>query len=92
MSPQQKQVTFGDLTITEFPIIMGYNPACQGCPITIGWGKFFFFFFSFSSPFFRSILEHTTNSISFLFPLYRTHGNTHPQPRIVRIHKRTQPG
>mmetsp|Transcript_6075 Transcript_6075/g.14716 ORF Transcript_6075/g.14716 Transcript_6075/m.14716 type:complete len:142 (+) Transcript_6075:118-543(+) len=37
MSPQQKQVTFGDLTITEFPIIMGYNPACQGCPITIGW-------------------------------------------------------
>ena len=56
MSPQQNQVTFGDLTITEFPVIMGDNPACQGCPITIGWGKFFFF--SFSLPFFRSILEH----------------------------------
>ncbi len=37
----QKQVTFGDLTITEYPIIMGDNPACNGCPITIGWGKFF---------------------------------------------------
>ena len=36
MSPQ-KQVTFGDLTITEYPIIMGANPACNGCPITIGW-------------------------------------------------------
>jgi|EP00531_Pseudo-nitzschia_arenysensis_P019585 hypothetical protein len=33
----QKQVTFGDLTITEYPIIMGDNPACNGCPITIGW-------------------------------------------------------
>merc|ERR1711935_563250 len=30
-------VTFGDLTIIEYPIILGDNPACTGCPITIGW-------------------------------------------------------
>ena len=36
----EKQVTFGDLTITEYPIILGDNPACHGAPITIGWGKF----------------------------------------------------
>jgi hypothetical protein len=35
-----KQVTFGDLTIQEYPIILGDNPACTGCPITIDWGKF----------------------------------------------------
>ena len=34
-----KQVTFGDLTIREFPIIMGDNPACTGCPITMDWSK-----------------------------------------------------
>lgn len=32
-----KKVTFGDLTIIEFPIILGDNPACSGCPITIDW-------------------------------------------------------
>merc|ERR1711935_918175 len=30
-------VTFGDLTIIEYPIILGDNPACTGCPITIDW-------------------------------------------------------
>jgi hypothetical protein len=39
MAPS-KQVTFGDLTIIEYPIILGDNPACTGCPITIDWGKF----------------------------------------------------
>merc|ERR1712070_978894 len=32
-----KEVTFGDLTIREFPIIWGDNPSCTGAPITIGW-------------------------------------------------------
>lgn len=33
----RKRVTFGGLTIVEHPIILGDNPACTGCPITIGW-------------------------------------------------------
>lgn len=33
-----KQVTFGDLTISEFPLELGDNPACSsGAPLTIGW-------------------------------------------------------
>jgi len=39
VATQQQQVTFGDLTIREYPIIMGDNPAANGCPITIGWKK-----------------------------------------------------
>lgn len=34
---QIKQVRFGDLTIAEYPIILGDNPSCTGAPITIGW-------------------------------------------------------
>mmetsp|Transcript_13316 Transcript_13316/g.37486 ORF Transcript_13316/g.37486 Transcript_13316/m.37486 type:complete len:145 (+) Transcript_13316:240-674(+) len=37
MTTRSKQVRFGDLTITEYPIILGDNPACNGAPITIGW-------------------------------------------------------
>ena len=41
MAPEmisQKHVSFGDLTIADYPIIIGDNPACTaGCPITIGW-------------------------------------------------------
>lgn len=77
MSPQ-KQVTFGDLTITEYPIIMGANPACNGCPITIGWGKFLL-----RVRYFRTFitLKSTTNGIDlFSFDNYRTNGNTHTQP------------
>ena len=34
----EKEVTFGtQLTIREYPIIMGDNPAANGCPITLGW-------------------------------------------------------
>lgn len=33
----KKRVSFSDLTVTEYPIILGENPACQGCPITIDW-------------------------------------------------------
>merc|ERR1712194_691985 len=33
----KKKVTFGDLTISEYPIILGDNPACTGCPITMDW-------------------------------------------------------
>ena len=77
MSPQ-KQVTFGDLTITEYPIIMGANPACNGCPITIGWGKFLLrvrYFYTFIT------LKSTTNGIDFFsVDNYRTNGNTHTQP------------
>jgi hypothetical protein len=37
-SPNKKQVTFGMLTIQEYPIEMGDNPACSiGAPIQIGW-------------------------------------------------------
>lgn len=57
-----KKVTFGDLTIIEFPIILGDNPACSGCPITIDWGKFqhcpsSFFRFHFSW-FFSVVILH----------------------------------
>eukprot|EP00536_Pseudo-nitzschia_multiseries_P000956 jgi/Psemu1/234153/estExt_Genewise1.C_120031 len=37
MTTQSKHVRFGELTITEYPIILGDNPACAGAPITIGW-------------------------------------------------------
>ena len=37
-SSAKKTVTFGtNITIREHPIIMGDNPACDGCPITIDW-------------------------------------------------------
>lgn len=36
MAPTKK-VSFGDVTITDYPIIMGDNPACTGVPITIDW-------------------------------------------------------
>ena len=36
-SQEGKEVTFGDLTIREYPIILGDNPACTGVPITIDW-------------------------------------------------------
>mmetsp|Transcript_26094 Transcript_26094/g.57485 ORF Transcript_26094/g.57485 Transcript_26094/m.57485 type:complete len:86 (+) Transcript_26094:113-370(+) len=36
MAPTKK-VSFGDVTITDYPIIMGDNPACSGVPITIDW-------------------------------------------------------
>jgi hypothetical protein len=33
-----KQVTFGDLTVAEYPIELGDNPSCsRGAPLTIGW-------------------------------------------------------
>ena len=32
-----KTVSFGDITITEYPIVLGDHPSCTGCPITIGW-------------------------------------------------------
>ena len=49
MAPENvKQVTFGDLTITDYPIILGDNPCCSGAPITIGWGKFISFVNFFS--------------------------------------------
>ena len=33
-----KKVNFSDLTVIEYPIILGDNPACtDGCPITIDW-------------------------------------------------------
>jgi hypothetical protein len=36
--PTNKQVTFGDLTIAEYPIELGDNPGCsRGAPLTIGW-------------------------------------------------------
>jgi len=35
---QEKEVTFSPtLKIREYPIIMGDNPAANGCPITLGW-------------------------------------------------------
>ena len=33
----KRGVSFGNLTVTEYPIILGENPACTGCPITIDW-------------------------------------------------------
>jgi hypothetical protein len=33
-----KKVTFGEVTVTEFPIALGSNPACSaGCPIEMAW-------------------------------------------------------
>jgi hypothetical protein len=33
-----KKVTFGEVTVTEFPIAVGSNPACSsGCPIEMAW-------------------------------------------------------
>lgn len=32
-----KSVSFGSLTVTEYPIVLGDNPACTGCPISIDW-------------------------------------------------------
>jgi hypothetical protein len=41
MSSGLKKVTFGNLTIQEFPIQLGDNPACSaGAPIEIGWKPF----------------------------------------------------
>ena len=35
---EAKQVSFGDITIREYPMELGDNPACScGVPITIGW-------------------------------------------------------
>ena len=45
---KSKQVRFGDLTITEYPIILGDNPSCNGAPITIGWRKFSDFWIALS--------------------------------------------
>lgn len=36
--PCNKKVTFGDITIAEYPIELGDNPACShGAPLTLGW-------------------------------------------------------
>ncbi len=36
--PVKKSVSFGDITILEFPIILGENPAVSGgAPIELGW-------------------------------------------------------
>lgn len=41
MSSSRKKVTFGNLTIQEYPIQLGDNPACSaGAPIEIGWVPF----------------------------------------------------
>jgi hypothetical protein len=33
-----KRVSFGDITIREFPMILGDNPSCSnGAPVTIDW-------------------------------------------------------
>lgn len=37
MSSLEKSVTFGDIEIRDYPIILGDNPACTGCPISIDW-------------------------------------------------------
>ncbi|MGK3737407.1 MAG: hypothetical protein ACI90V_004252 [Bacillariaceae sp.] len=37
MAPSSKEVTFGDLTIREYPIILGDQPYFTGFPITFGW-------------------------------------------------------
>jgi hypothetical protein len=35
---EEKHVHFGDITIQEYPMELGDNPACScGVPITIGW-------------------------------------------------------
>jgi len=35
---EEKRVSFGDITIREYPMELGDNPACScGVPITIGW-------------------------------------------------------
>ncbi|OEU16272.1 hypothetical protein FRACYDRAFT_268939 [Fragilariopsis cylindrus CCMP1102] len=37
MASSLKEVTFGDITIREYPIILGDHPSCTGVPITIDW-------------------------------------------------------
>lgn len=37
MASSLKEVTFGDITIREYPIILGDHPSCIGVPITIDW-------------------------------------------------------
>jgi hypothetical protein len=37
MASSLKEVTFGDITVREYPIILGDHPSCTGVPITIGW-------------------------------------------------------
>lgn len=35
-----KAVSFGDVTILEFPVVLGSNPAVSaGCPIELGWER-----------------------------------------------------
>jgi hypothetical protein len=37
-SSSSKKVSFGNLTITEYPMELGDNPSCgSGAPVTIGW-------------------------------------------------------
>ena len=99
----QKQVTFGDLTIKEYPIILGDHPSCTGAPITIGWGKFslcsiivkrmvILFYDCLSSRLSLTLMPFLPSFLpSLLNRNNSTDGHLYTQHGVVRVHQDATP-